>query len=39
MGKILVTITYINKHDSGINPGNEYEDNCGGTRPIQLIEK
>ena len=30
-GTISVTIIYINKHDSRINPGNRYKDICRGT--------
>ena len=31
MGKILVTIIYISKHDSRINPGNRYKGICLST--------
>ena len=30
-GTISVTIIYINKHDSRLNPGNRYKDICRGT--------
>ena len=31
MSTILVTIMYIHKHDSRINPENRYEAICRGT--------
>ena len=30
-GTISVTIIYINKHDSRLNPGKRYKDICRGT--------
>ena len=38
MRTILVTMIYVNKHDSRIYPGNRHKDICQGTsvtRPIQ----
>ena len=43
-GTISVTIIYINKHDSRINPENRYKDICRGTsvtvykHKIQLMQ-
>ena len=34
MGTILVAILYIDKHDSGINPGNRYKDIYRGTSVV-----
>ena len=37
MGTILVTIIYIDKHDSRINPGNRYKDICRGTSVVARL--
>ena len=37
-GAISVTIIYINKHDSRLNPGNRYKDICRGTSVIVMLQ-
>ena len=39
IGTILVTIIYVNKHDSSINPGNRYNDICRSTSVTILTIK
>ena len=39
MGTLLVTIIYVNKHDSRIYLGNQYKDICRGTLvPLVLLQ-